>query len=154
MPPKIAIRFAAAVECQALEALQRRASLANAGDRAALIEHPEAIVLPAEQIAAGQVIVAEAEGEVAGFAVVLPRSDGEAELDGLFVEPQAWKGGVGRALVEASSDLARDLGAGVLQVLANPHALGFYEACGFERLGTEATQFGTGVRMQRALGRS
>ena len=77
---------------------------------------------------------------------------GIIELDGLFVEPQTWKGGVGRALVEHSCQMARLQGAAFLHVLGNPHALGFYERCGFETVGVQATQFGSGVLMRRRLG--
>ena len=98
-------------EREALEALQRRASLNNPGDRDALLAHPDAIVLPAEQIARGDVIVAELDGVIAGFAAVLEREDGQAELDGLFVEPDRWRGGIGRLLVEASCALAQRRGS-------------------------------------------
>jgi hypothetical protein len=71
---------------------QWRASLGNPGDRDALLANPDAIALPIEQIAAGCVFVAERDGVVAGFAAVVPRPDGGAELDALFVEPplEAW----------------------------------------------------------------
>ena len=61
--------------------------------RAALLENPDAIEVPAEHIVGGSTIVAEKLGETVGFAVVLPRPDGNAELDGLFVEPSAWRRG-------------------------------------------------------------
>ncbi len=81
------IRLAVSSEQKTLEALQRRASLTNTGDHDVLLAHPDAIELPIDQIEAGAVFVAEWNGVVAGFAAVLPRADGETELDGLFVEP-------------------------------------------------------------------
>jgi len=49
-------------ERQALESLQRRASLNNPGDREALIANPDALEFPPDQIAVGQVFVAERDG--------------------------------------------------------------------------------------------
>ncbi len=148
---EIMIRPAQPDERPALEALQWRASLANPGYREALMANPDAIVLPVEQIEAGQVVVAEVGGLCLGFAALLPRDDGDIELDGLFVDPQTWKGGVGRALVEHSCQMARGQGAAFLHVVGNPHALGFYERCGFETVGVQATQFGSGVLMRRPV---
>ena len=51
----VTIRPARVDEQPALESLQRRASLANPGDREALLAHPEAIALPVEQLEAGAV---------------------------------------------------------------------------------------------------
>lgn len=151
MTVRFTLRPAHADERHDLEALQWRASLANARDRDSLIANPEAIDLPQAQITAGQVIVADLDGEAAGFAVVLPRPDGDVELDGLFVEPTLWKSGVGRALVQASQVFARAKGASSLHVVGNPHALEFYEACGFRRAGVQTTQFGQGILLRLRL---
>src|SRR2546430_641435 len=86
----IVIRPALETERSTLEALQWRASLANPGDRESLLANPDAIVLPVEQIVNGDVFVAESEGAIVGFAAVLTRADGNAELDALFVEPTLW----------------------------------------------------------------
>jgi GNAT superfamily N-acetyltransferase len=151
MTVQFTLRPAHAHERFDLEALQWRASLANAQDREVLLANPQAIDLPHAQIAAGQVIVADLDGEAAGFAVVLPRPDGDAELDGLFVEPTLWKSGLGRALVQASGEFGRDRGAAILHVVGNPHALGFYEACGFQQAGVQTTQFGQGILLRLPL---
>jgi GNAT superfamily N-acetyltransferase len=134
-----------------LEALQRRASLGNPGDRDALLANPDAIALPIEQIAAGCVFVAEHDGVVAGFAAVVPRRDNDAELDALFVEPQLWKQGIGRRLVDHVSEVARDRAASFLHVIGNPHAEGFYLSCGFTVTGAVVTRFGVGLTMRRTL---
>jgi hypothetical protein len=85
MADDVSIRPVRPDEQTTLESLQWRASLANPGDRDALLANPDAIALPTEQIAAGGVFVAERDGVVAGFAALVPRSDGGAELDALFV---------------------------------------------------------------------
>ena len=149
----ILIRPAVRGERAALEALQRRASLANPGDRAALLAHPDAIALPLEQIAQGDVFVAERDGAIVGFAAVLPREDGNTELDALFVEPSLWKQGVGRVLVDHCAGVAAARGALILHVVGNPHAAGFYASCGFRTTGTFETRFGLGLGMERTLAR-
>ena len=147
----IFVRTAKIDEHAALEALQRRASLSNPGDREALLAHPDAIELPIEQITGGGVFVAELEGVVAGFAAIVPRGDGGAELDALFVEPRLWKHGIGRKLVEHVALVARTNGATFLHVIGNPHAEGFYTSCGFTATGTIGTQFGVGLDMRCTL---
>jgi len=147
----ITIRPALASERSSLEALQWRASLANPGDRDNLLANPDAIAIPVEQIAAGDVFVAAEDGVIVGFAAVLTRPDGNAELDALFVEPTLWKRGVGRLLVEHCAEVARQRASRILHVVGNPHAKGFYAACGFLTTGAVETRFGAGLAMQRAL---
>lgn len=148
---KFLIRPAVISEQKELEELQRRASLANAGDRDALLAHPDAIEIPAEQIASGAVFVLEQEGVIAGFAAVLPRDDGDAELDALFVEPTMRRCGFGRSLVEHCCEIARSEGSTFFHVIGNPHAEDFYLACGFKLTGTTETRFGPGLLMRREL---
>ena len=138
-------------EREQLEAIQWHASLNNPGDRDALLAHPDAIVLPIEQIENGGVFVAEVAGSIVGFAAILPRQDGDSELDALFVEPASWRQGIGRALVEHCASTARSAGARVLHVTGNPHAKDFYLTCGFEVVGTIQTRFGKGLLMQKTL---
>jgi GNAT superfamily N-acetyltransferase len=147
----ITIRPALASERSSLEALQWRASLANPGDRDNLLANPDAIAIPVEQIADGDVFVAEEAGVIVGFATVLARPDGNAELDALFVEPSLWKQGVGRLLVDQCAHIARNRASRILHVVGNPHAEGFYTSCGFRTTGTFETRFGTGLAMQRGL---
>jgi GNAT superfamily N-acetyltransferase len=144
-------RLAVPSERAALEELQRRASLIYEEDREALLAHPDAIELPLEQITDGRTIVAERAGELLGFAVVLRRDDGDAELDGLFVEPVQWRHGIGRALIEQAERLATADGAASLWVIANTRALGFYDSCGFVTVGEVATRFRPAPRMRKSI---
>ena len=151
MNQDVLIRLAQRDEQMMLESLQRRASLSNPGDRDALLANPDAISLPIEQIMAGCVFVAERDGVVVGFAAVVARPDAGAELDALFVEPQLWKQGIGRRLVEHAAEVARMRAATFLHVIGNPHAEGFYRSCGFRVTGTVETRFGVGLGMRRPL---
>ena len=137
------IRPASPDEREVLEELQRRASLALPDYREQLLAHPDAIELPAEQIERGQVIVAELDGRIAGFAAVV-----ENELDGLFVEPDLWRRGIGSALIEAATRQARRAGL-TLRVIASPSACEFYQRCGFSIEGEADTRFGPALRMSR-----
>jgi hypothetical protein len=91
-----AIRSAQLAERTALEELQRRSSMYEPMYRALLAAHPDAIELPAEQILTGAVRVAEQDGAIVGFAVLLAPVAGGCELDGLFVEPARMRSGIGR----------------------------------------------------------
>jgi GNAT superfamily N-acetyltransferase len=137
------LRLATPEERLDLEALQRRASMALPEYREQLEVHPDAIELPAEQIDQGQVIVAELDGRVAGFAALIG-----GELDGLFVEPELWRQGIGTALIEEATHEARRRGLS-LSVTANPGAREFYERCGFLVEGEAQTRFGPALRMSR-----
>lgn len=137
----VTLRRAEPDERQALEDLQRRASLELPEYREQLLANPDAISLSPDQIP--DVIVAESEGRIVGFAALVGN-----ELDGLFVEPDMWAGGVGSSLVGAAVHHARVHGLS-LTVLANPTARGFYEKCGFTMEGEEPTRFGPGLRMSR-----
>ena len=145
------IRRAIVSEQKELEALQLRASLTNAGDRDAVLAHPDAIELPAQQIAEGNVFVSERNGAIVGFAALLPREDGQVELDALFVDPTTRRCGIGRSLVEHCIQIVRAQGSGALCVVGNPHAYDFYTACGFDLLGTTETRFGPGLLMRKLV---
>jgi GNAT superfamily N-acetyltransferase len=147
----LSIRRAVASEQKQLEDLQLRASLTNAGDRDALLAHPDAIELPLAQIVAGGVFVAEWNGTIIGFAAVEPRADGESELDALFVDPTMRRRGIARSLIEHCAEVARTRKSAALCVVGNPHAEGFYTACGFKLVGTTETRFGTGLLMRMTL---
>src|SRR5256885_15955979 len=135
MTLELTIRVAAGDEKKALEDLQRRASLVWEEYREALLAHPEAIDLPQEHLDAGHTFVAERGKQLLGFGVVLPRADGNADLDGLFVEPVCWKQGTGRRLVQEAERLGASRGAEWLYVVGNPKAQEVYQACNFEHMG-------------------
>jgi GNAT superfamily N-acetyltransferase len=147
----VAIRSALVHEQHALEELQRRASLANAGDRDAILAHPDAIEVPLGQIVSANVFVLESDGALAGFAALSTRPDGDAELEALFVDPHLQRRGFGRSLVDHCAQIALTRGSTALHVIGNPHAQKFYLSCGFVCLGTTETRFGPGLLMRKRL---
>ena len=145
------IRGAKVEEIGALEHLQERASMMWDTDRPFLLANPGVIVLPLEQVRAGQVRVAVDEDLLLGFSAVLPLGPDAVELDGLFVDPDHMRGGIGAALVADVAATARAGGATRLEVTANTNALAFYEREGFVTVGEVMTQFRPAPRMHLAL---
>jgi GNAT superfamily N-acetyltransferase len=146
------VRWAQSAEIEALEHLQRRAALVWEEYREHILAHPDAVQIPVHQVHDRRVRVATAGGRVLGFSVVLPLVPGAGELDGLFVEPDVMRRGVGRLLVADAVDIARDQGVRWIDVTANPKALGFYEKMGFVAGATVPTRFGPGLRMRLDVG--
>jgi ribosomal protein S18 acetylase RimI-like enzyme len=85
------------------------------------------------------VLVAEVDGVVAGYAklgrsITLPSHQHVLELNGLSVDPNRRRLGVGRQLIEAAVEEARNRGARKLSLRVlggNTGARRLYEACGF-----------------------
>lgn len=146
-PAEFEIRLATPEERDELEQLQRRASQALDEYRSQLEAEPDAIQLPLRQIEKGQVIVAEMGNRPVGFVAVL-MDDDLVELDGLFVEPEHWRKGIGSSLVNVAVHEARKYGL-AMTVIANPAAREFYEKCGFAVEGEAQTRFGPALRMSR-----
>ncbi|MEO7201966.1 MAG: GNAT family N-acetyltransferase [Candidatus Tumulicola sp.] len=141
------IRFAALDERSALEDLQLRASIALPTYRDDVLRHPEVIHLSPSLIQQKRVRVAEQGGAPVGFVALLAPEEGVSELDGLFVDPDLWRKGIGCALVRDACALACAEGTQSIHVIANPDAVEFYRICGFETVGETQTQFGPAPRM-------
>jgi GNAT superfamily N-acetyltransferase len=132
--------------------VQRRASFIWETYRDALVAHPEAIDVPAEQVQAGNVRVVTDDDDVpVGFSAIIIRGE-RVELDGLFVAPEWMRRGLGGALVADVVTRARSAGARRVEVVANPGAVPFYERHGFRQTGTTETRFGPAPRFTLELG--
>jgi GNAT superfamily N-acetyltransferase len=105
-------------------------------------------------------LVADRDGEVIGFTALGPSRDGApvGELYAIYVDPEAWSTGAGRALIQSTEELlAASFDEAILWVLEeNPRARRFYELFGwthdggrqlFERYGVRAPE----VRYRKAL---
>ena len=139
---QLMIRLAAPNDLEALRDIYRRSLLSNEGDRASLLAHPQALVWSELAISEGRTRVAVDDGRIVGFAS-LPGP----ELEDLFVDPDWMRRGIGRALVAEVIAIATGQGLERLEVIANPHALTFYESVGFGVDGTFETEFGPGYRI-------
>lgn len=83
----------------------------------------------AERLLTRRMLVAEADdGRIAGFAQLEP---GEGVVEGVYVDPDFMRHGVGRALVAALEGEARALGLARLTLDASLNAVPFYAALGY-----------------------
>ena len=92
----------------------------------------------------GKIIVADVDGEIAGYAMVWTSVKGEEIEDGDFetgrladlaVLEEYRRRGIARALIEAAEDYAREQGAETLQIgvlAANSGAIELYRSSGYE----------------------
>jgi GNAT superfamily N-acetyltransferase len=91
------------------------------------------LTLTPAKMAAWQVWIAEADGQIAGMvALSLERG---AEVEDFFVEPAFQGRGVGGALMATLLGAARAAGAACLEVDADPNAEEIYAKLGFETFG-------------------
>ena len=85
----------------------------------------------------GEIVrVSDQDDRPAGY-YYLVFADGIAEVEHLFVAPEAIGGGLGRALWTDLMARAEDLGAREIRVTSDPHAEGFYRAMGCRSIGAE-----------------
>jgi len=146
----VMIRLGTPADLPGAAGVYRRASLSNAGDRDNLLAHPEYLILGPAGLAAGRTYVAEEDGSVVGFAT-WAEAGGTIELEDLFVDPGWRRRGIATALVSRIVDVLRARGAQCLEVTANPHAQGFYNAAGFIDCGVAETDFGAAPRKRLAI---
>ncbi|HWB21899.1 MAG TPA: GNAT family N-acetyltransferase [Gaiellaceae bacterium] len=113
------------------------------------------------------IFVAETDEGVVGFVAVGPSRDRTpgGELYAIYVDPDSWSTGVGRALIaRAEERLAEEYDEATLWVLdENPRARRFYEAAGWapdgaskreERLGVAALEVRYYKRLSKSASRS
>jgi GNAT superfamily N-acetyltransferase len=100
-------------------------------------------------------LVADADGEVAGYAIIGPargqRAEPSGEIYALYVETDWREQGIGRALVEAAFERfrKRGLGQAVIWCLeGNFAARGFYKRCGGQRLSHSKVEEVAGMLLQ------
>lgn len=106
-----------------------------------------------------ETFVAEREGDSIGFAGVgACDEDGVGELYTIYVLPEHWGSGAGRALLEHAEESMRAFGFGraLLWVMdGNERAIRFYEAAGWEQDGSKVEEFQgatvTELRYRKAL---
>ena len=151
MDPQITIRPARPEDQPALVHIMWQTILDTESDRELLLANPDLVQVPVEHLEPTTACVAEIGGIVAGFAIVLPRPGGDAELDGLFVDPPLQRRGIGRALVSEVRRLTTAMGAAQLYVVANENAQAFYSSVGFAETGMAQTEFRLVPRMRLVL---
>jgi GNAT superfamily N-acetyltransferase len=131
----VKIRPARSGEAEVLTALCLRSKAHWGYDAEFMRLSARTLVVREDNIAAGRVLVAaDAADRPLGVACVA--DEGEVvDLADMFVDPPAIGSGAGRALFEASVELARRLGARTMTILADPNAAPFYERMGARFVG-------------------
>src|ERR1700724_3697628 len=120
------LRDASSDDLPRLQDVFRRSSLSNEGDRAALVDHPEALVFPPASLSEGRVRVAIVHADlIVGFATTVTE-DGFLELVDLFTDPDWMRRGVATALIDDVVAFAATIGIARVSVVGNPHAAPFY----------------------------
>lgn len=82
-------------------------------------------------------LAARSGGRLVGVAVIAFRPNVSAgalfaSVEELYVEPEARRRSVGRALLEAVEKRCRERGVSYVEVQTGDEAAAFYEACGYE----------------------
>ena len=145
------IRDAEIDDLGAVNAVYRRSSLSNDGDRALLLAHPEVLVLSGASLSHGRMRVVAVERTVVGFATTSVHDD-HLELDDLFVDPDWMRRGIARDLVLDAVAMARALGLDRIEVTGNDHAREFYAQAGFVSIGVADTPLGVPApRLRRTI---
>jgi GNAT superfamily N-acetyltransferase len=145
IPPDITIRLARRGEAPSLTELCTRSKAYWGYDAAFMAAAARTIEIRERDIRAKRVLMAVSDFNSArdsvqvpllGVAAVAPMdSRGLFDLSHLFVAPEAFSQGIGRALFDAAVQLAMAQGARRLSILSDPNAAGFYEKLGAERRG-------------------
>ncbi len=82
----------------------------------------------------GTILLAEVDGELKGVVALRPLEEGISEMKRLFVQPGARGIGVGRLLIEAVLQKAREAGYSAVRLDSLQHmksAIGIYRSLGF-----------------------
>ena len=144
------IRYAELDEISALESLKRRSRLVWEADRGGPALGTDAVELRAEAIRERRVrVAADHEERPVGLSIVRANRGRVFRLEGLFVDPDSVRQGVGRLLVADVMERAERRRASWVEVIADPRAQGFYRRLGFRRAGEVTTRIGPAVRMGR-----
>lgn len=129
------VRAATPGEASTLSAIAQEAKALWGYDPAWLEAWRPELTLTETDVTRMLVRVAESGGEIAGFAAV-DCQGGVWEIAHLWVRPRFGRQGAGRRLLEAVVEAAREAGARMLRIEADPHAERFYLDLGAVRIGT------------------
>jgi len=145
----IKIRRARPEETGVLTDLSIRSKRSNGYDDLFMAACREELTVTEESLAAGEYWVAESD-VVCGCACLLADPDSRSgEIHAFFIDPQCQRKGIGRRLWQKLLDRAKEQGLDALRLDADPAAVPFYEALGFEVTGTAPSGSIAGRRLPR-----
>lgn len=108
-------------------------------------EWGETLDISAALCDAGEAVVAEQDGEIAGWAQVLAARQGVCTLEHLWVAPGSMRRGIGSALFAHAAAAARAMGAAAMAWEAEPNAAGFYARMGGQTVTTAISEWGRAI---------
>jgi GNAT superfamily N-acetyltransferase len=126
---KMLLRPAHRDELPLLSALCLRSKAVWGYDQVFLEACRTELTIAPHELSNSHIRVAVLEGSVVGI-VQITIDQRTADLQKMFVEPSAIGRGVGKALFDWATATANALGADVLQIDADPGAVGFYKKMG------------------------
>ena len=131
----IKIRKARPEDVAALTELSIRSKRSNGYDEAFMAACREELIVTEDHLADGEYWVAES-GVVCGCACLTADPNGRSgEIHTFFIDPDWQRRGIGRLLWRKLAERAKEAGLARLYLDADPFAVPFYEALGFEVTG-------------------
>jgi len=124
------IRPAQADEAAQLTTLALQSKAYWGYDQAFMLACRAELTVTPQRIAAQPTYVLEEGGHIQGFYMLDRDRTPLVELDFLFVAPEAIGQGYGRQLMNHAVATALHFGDATLYIQSDPHAEGFYRACG------------------------
>jgi GNAT superfamily N-acetyltransferase len=134
----LTLRAAHPDEAAALTELCLRSKAIWGYDAAFMAACRDELTLTPETFGSSLLQVAVRDGRVIGMVQVGIAGE-VAQLDRLFVEPDQLRSGAGRILLDWAKSAAREVGAVVMIIEADPGAAGFYRREGAVDAGTVAS---------------
>lgn len=128
------IRAPEPIECDAITLLCLRSKAYWGYDAAFMEACRSELSVSVENLTANYCRVACGEAQLIGF-VEISVDEETAELEKLFVEPDAMGSGVGKALLEDAVLACKAMGVSKLAIAADPGAVPFYKRMGAEVIG-------------------
>lgn len=132
----IQIRLAKPNELAILTTLSLRSKRSNGYDDAFMDACREELTVTVERMEEGEYWVADSGG-ICGCVCFTPdiSDKNTAEINTFFIDPDWQRKGVGRLLWEKILERAAQQSITTLMLDADPYAVSFYEAMGFETIG-------------------
>jgi GNAT superfamily N-acetyltransferase len=130
----VTIRDAREQDCAAVSDLALASKAYWGYDDTFMAACRDELTLRASDLARSRVRVAERGGRIIGFHGVT-FDDDRAELEWLFVAPDAIRSGIGQQLYADAAGIALGTGAAKFRIQADPHAVRFYERMGARFVG-------------------
>ena len=124
------IRYARSADLKLLGDLAVRAKAYWGYPKEMLESFRKELTYRQEDLGTGEYFVGELDGRVIGFSALVMLDAEKVELEALFVEPDCIGQGFGRKLMTFAKERAVQLGARVMLIQSDPHAVAFYQAAG------------------------